>query len=545
MIKDYFIDLKREFSGYNAPRLIKDILAGLTVGAVALPLALAFGTSAGATASAGLVTGVLAGVIIAIFSGGSFQISGPTGAMAAILMGLAAKYGIEGIFIGALISGVILIISGALKLGRLVTFIPAAVITGFTSGIAIVIAMGQIDNFFGVSSSGEGIIAKFGSYFSNGFHPETVTMIIGLATVMFLAFYPKKINNLLPGSLVVIIISMILNIIFKFDIATVGAIPKSLLLQSHLSFSDLSPDIIGELMIPGISIAILNMTESLLCGATASKMKNEGFNGSRELIAQGIGNIIIPFFGGIPATAAIARTSVAIKSGGITRLTSVFHSLLLLMSMLVLGQFIAQIPLASLAGVLIVTSWRMNEWDAIKEMFDKKIKTPIIQFAVTMISTVVFDLTVAIFAGVMISIIMFAFNNTKLHIDVRDVDVNRIDGLNHHHEKTKVMYLSGTIFFGNQSQITKAIESIDDHTDALILSMRGVASIDDNGVKELEEIFTNLTAKNINVYFSGMSQKVLIELERHSFLGKISEERICWDAADAIIRYDRMVGASL
>ncbi len=545
MIKDYFIDLKREFSGYNAPRLIKDILAGLTVGAVALPLALAFGTSAGATASAGLVTGVLAGVIIAIFSGGSFQISGPTGAMAAILMGLAAKYGIEGIFIGALISGVILIISGALKLGRLVTFIPAAVITGFTSGIAIVIAMGQIDNFFGVSSSGEGIIAKFGSYFSNGFHPETVTMIIGLATVMFLAFYPKKINNLLPGSLVVIIISMILNIIFKFDIATVGAIPKSLLLQSHLSFSDLSPDIIGELMIPGISIAILNMTESLLCGATASKMKNEGFNGSRELIAQGIGNIIIPFFGGIPATAAIARTSVAIKSGGITRLTSVFHSLLLLMSMLVLGQFIAQIPLASLAGVLIVTSWRMNEWDAIKEMFDKKIKTPIIQFAVTMIATVVFDLTVAIFAGVMISIIMFAFNNTKLHIDVRDVDVNRIDGLNHHHEKTKVMYLSGTIFFGNQSQITKAIESIDDHTDALILSMRGVASIDDNGVKELEEIFTNLTAKNINVYFSGMSQKVLIELERHSFLGKISEERICWDAADAIIRYDRMVGASL
>ncbi len=539
MIINYINDLKSEFKNYSYKLFTKDLFAGITVGAVALPLALAFGTSSGASASAGLITGIIAGVIIGALSGASFQISGPTGAMAAILINVSLQYGMEGIFISALISGIILTVFGILRLGRVISFIPNSVISGFTSGIAVVIAAGQINNLLGTSSSGHNLIGHIVYFFNNGFTPDYLTALISLATIALLIVYPKKLNAFLPGSLAVIIIFMLLNIIFRFDVATVGMIPKSLMLDSRLHFSQINPQIVKSLIMPGISIALLGMIESLLCGATASKMKDEHFDGTRELIGQGIGNIIIPFFGGIPATAAIARTSVAIKSGSVTRLTSIVHSIFLVLAMFLFGDLIAMIPMASLGAVLIVTSWKMNDWDFIIPTVKNRIATPLVKFAVTMAATIIFDLTIAIALGMFVAIIMFALNNSQLNIDIKEVDTSKIGGLCHHHKDTKVMYLAGTIFFGTQGQISQAVEGIEAGTTALILSMRGVSSIDDTGISELRDIYHRLNDRDFKVYFCGISPRVKKSLVEHHFLDEIPEYQVCWDAIEAITHYDQ------
>lgn len=407
MIKNYLNGMKREFAGYNSQSLLKDIMAGLTVCAVALPLALAFGVSSGATAAAGLVTAIIAGLVIGILGGASFQVSGPTGAMSAVLISIVLKYGLQGVFLACFIAGLILLVLGLCKLGRLIQYIPMPVIMGFTSGIAVIIALGQIDNFFGTTSSGETTIEQITSYITQGFMVQWEPILIGLVVVFIMIFWPKSWGAKVPGSLIGIIVATILSMILGLEeLALVGEIPKTLFLEERLSFASIDFTMILGLASPIITIAALGMIESLLCGASASRMKEEPFDANQELVAQGVGNIVLPFFGGVPATAAIARTSVAIKSGSQTRLTSVFHSIFLLISMFILGGIMAKLPMAALAGVLMVTAWRMNEWEGIKEMIQKREYFVMSQYFITMISTVVFDLTVAIIIGVVYSLIM-------------------------------------------------------------------------------------------------------------------------------------------
>lgn len=229
MIKNYLIDLRKEFKGYNANTLMKDLLAGLTVAAVALPLALAFGVSSGADAAAGLITAIIAGLLIGTLSGASYQISGPTGAMSAILISLSTVYGLQGVFIASLLSGVMLVIASLFKFGKIVSFIPTSVITGFTSGIAIIIATGQIDNFFGTTSIGENTIEKLMSYFELGFPIEYTSVLFGVLVIAIMILWPKKWGNVFPSSLAGIIIALIVNLVFNFEVAEVGAIPSTLL----------------------------------------------------------------------------------------------------------------------------------------------------------------------------------------------------------------------------------------------------------------------------------------------------------------------------
>ena len=299
MIKNYLTSLKQEFSGYNTAKLMKDIMAGLTVCAVALPLALAFGVSSGATAAAGLVTAIIAGVVIAVLGGASFQISGPTGAMSAVLVGIVASYGLQGVFFACFAAGALLLLAGIFKLGRLISFIPMPVIMGFTSGIAIIIAMGQIDNLFGTASEGSSNLAKIASYARLGFHPNLQAVLIGLLVVVVMIVWPKKWGARVPGSLVGIILATVVSALFRMDsIATVGDIPRTLMLADRLDLGSLNLDILKNLISPIVTIAALGMIESLLCGASASRMKNEPFNADQELIAQGVGNILLPLFGG-------------------------------------------------------------------------------------------------------------------------------------------------------------------------------------------------------------------------------------------------------
>lgn len=287
MIKRYKNLLQQEFMHYSKEKLQKDLLAGLTVAAVALPLALAFGVSSGADAAAGMITAIIAGVVIGSLSGGFYQISGPTGAMAAILTGIIATQGLAGVLVATFIAGIFLLIAGLFKLGNLTSFIPTPVITGFTSGIAIIIALGQIDNFFGTTSVGENALAKLLSYRS-GFTPNLPTLLLGLAVLLLLIFYPKKWSQILPASLVAIILATFVTIIFKLPVAEVGKIPTSLVTSERLQLASLNLSLVKQLLLPAISIAMLGMIESLLCGASAGRMTGKDLDSNQELIAQGI-----------------------------------------------------------------------------------------------------------------------------------------------------------------------------------------------------------------------------------------------------------------
>ncbi len=510
MFSSFFAGLKREFSGYNAAKLAKDVLAGLTVCAVALPLALAFGVSSGASAAAGLVTAIIAGIVIALLGGASYQISGPTGAMSAVLIGIVATHGLQGVFFACFAAGILLLAAGVLRLGRLIGFIPMPVIMGFTSGIAIIIALGQIDNFFGTTSEGLTNIEKLLSYGRLGFHINWQAALIGLLVVAVMVVWPKKWGARVPGSLVGIILAAIAASVFPMDsLATVGDIPRTLLLSDRLNLSSLDFATVKALLSPIVTIAALGMIESLLCGASAARMKGEEFNADQELIAQGVGNILLPLFGGVPATAAIARTSVAVKSGQQTRLTSVFHSVFLLASMFLLGGVMARLPLSALAGVLMVTAWRMNDWAGIRYIFRRRFKSGISQFLLTMIATVVFS----------------AIDANKLRA---------IEGKPPILESAGVAYVTGALFFGAVDNFNHRMAEMPSY-DHVILSLRGMPSVDVSGAQAMLELCESLLAQGKTVACCGMSEDVRRYFDRAGITELLGESAYFWSADQAII----------
>ena len=508
MFSAFFRSLKQEFAGYNSKKLLADMMAGLTVCAVALPLALAFGVSSGASAASGLVTAIIAGVVIAILGGASYQISGPTGAMSAVLVGIVAEYGLQGVFFACFAAGVLLLLAGVFKLGRLISFIPMPVIMGFTSGIAIIIAMGQIDNFFGTVSEGGSNLEKIASYGRLGFHPNMQAVLIGLLVVLVMVFWPKKWGARVPGSLVGIILATIVATVAGMDqLAVVGDIPKTLLLADRLSLGGLSLSMLEDLASPVVTIAALGMIESLLCGASASRMKGEAFNADQELIAQGVGNILLPLFGGVPATAAIARTSVAVKSGQQTRLTSV------------------------------VTAWRMNDWEGIRYIFRHKFKSGISQFLITMLATVVFDLTVAILLGVVYSAILYMAKSSHIHVNFSDIDANKlrsVEGKPPILETSGVAYITGALFFGAVDEFNHRMAEMPQY-DHIILSMRGMPSVDVSGAQAMLELCEALKSQGKTVACCGMTEAVRTYFDRAGITELLGEESYFWSADQAIL----------
>ena len=511
MVKKFLVLLQNEFRGYNGTKLQKDVMAGITVAAVALPLALAFGVSSGADAQAGLITAVIAGLVIGSLSGGFYQISGPTGAMAAILMSIVASQGMQGVFLATFLAGLFLLIAGIFRLGALTSFIPAPVITGFTSGIAIIIALGQVDNLFGVHSEGSNVIEKMASYQELGFSPTTATWLMGLLVILGLVFYPKSWNQKVPGSLVLIILCTAVMMLFDLPIATVGRIPQTLIGEQRLHLGFTLKELQAVLM-PAISIALLGMVESLLCGASAGRMANQPLDSNQELVAQGIGNLILPFFGGIPATAAIARTSVALKSGAQTRLAGIVHALVLFLSMILLGPIMSQIPMPALAGVLIVTAWRMNEWHTIRELFAKRNWAAISLFLLTMICTVVFDLSIAIVIGVIGGCIFFIWKSAAITISVDRIDWARMNLPQT--EKLKnwsVVYISGPLFFMSAEKLKSTLAGLQEH-DGIIFSMRGVPNIDLSAIGVLDDFQAQAAKRNQLVIYTSLQPDVKKQL---------------------------------
>ena len=540
MIKRYIHLLRTEFKGYNGKRLMKDTMAGLTVAAVALPLALAFGVSSGAGAASGLVTAIIAGLVISALSGASFQISGPTGAMAAILTSIVVRYTLQGVFVVGLMAGVILLVAAIFKLGRIISIIPRPVITGFTSGIAIIIALGQVDAFFGTASQGENAIQKVLSYGSLGFHIQWQAVVIGLIVVAFMLLWPKKWGAVVPSSLAGIVVATLLSTLLGFQADTIGAIPQTLLPEARLDLLSLDFSTLPSLISPAVSVAALAMVESLLCGTSASRMKKGGtFDADQELFAQGIGNIIVPFFGGIPVTAAIARSSVAIKSGGETRLTGIIHALGLLASMFLLSGVMARIPYAALAGVLIVTAWRMNEWPAIKGLFARKNISAILKFFITMAATVVFDLTIAIVIGMVFAAFAFVYHSSKLCVTTSRVKNELLHAFDQDVEKahrgTTVLYVTGPVFFGNAEKLLEAARTALSECDQLIFSLRGVSGMDTTGAEAMIDIVRECRAANVEVKLCGLHDNARKWLDQAGITEILDEDAFFFSVDRALV----------
>ncbi len=507
LIKDYFTTLQTEFRNYNLTKFRKDFLAGITVAAVAIPLSLAFGVSSGATAAAGLVTAILSGLIIGTLSGTSFLVSGLTGAMSAIIAPIITQYGLQGVFIASLMAGILILLTGVFNLGKIVSLIPSPVITGFTSGIAIIIVLGQINNLTGLSSKGENVVQKTASYFTTEQHFHITSFIIGIAVIILMFAYPKRLSKYCPPSLIALVLATLFNSILSLNANTLGEIPKTIMLVDHLKTSQITLSNVIDLIAPAISIAALGFIETLLCGTSAGRMKNAKMKSNVELTAQGIGMMIIPFFGGMPPTAAIARTSVGIKSDGQTRIVSIIHALILLISILVLSEAMSLIPLSALAGVLIATAWRMNEWTAIKSMFSNKIKTAIFQFLITMIATVIFDLTIAILIGLTFSFAMYIIKSSKLQIKTDQTDLP---------ESTCIVHISGPLYFATALKLEEKIINLDNQN-TVIFSMNEVTTADISGLETLKNICKQLVSSDKKIYLINLKPEVLSLINRTKF----------------------------
>jgi SulP family sulfate permease len=545
------LDLYREeFRDYSIKKLRADLVAGLTVGAVALPLALAFGVASGGSAAAGLITAILAGLVIGLLSGAPYQISGPTGAMSAVLIVVAQRYGFDAVLLAGFLSGLILLVIGLLKLGRFIAFVPSAVITGFTSGIAIIIVIGQLDNLFGASSIAptHSLLGKLSSYLKDFPTVNFYALLSGALVMLIMLLWPKRWALRCPASLVAMIMVSFLAYILAWPVILVGDIPRTIFLDQRLDLLGLFESSesffrsIDVVLLPAITIAALGAVECLLCGAASAKLTGVRLQANQELVAQGVGNLLIPLFGGVPATAAIARSSVGIQAGGKTRLVSVIHALALLGFVLIFSSVMGQIPLAVLAGVLIVTAWRMNDWEAIHFIFSRRFYSAIAAFFVTMLATVVLDLTQAIIIGTVLSGLIFISKISNIDIAIMSVDRQRLKDrgieLRSDCDKIKVAFVTGPLFFAATGSFEESFAQIS-KGETLILSLRAMPMIDTAGVEVLMRLHSAIISKGGELLLAACTPEVRAMLDRSGISSEVGEQNFFWSGDQAIIEADR------
>lgn len=546
---------------YSSKTFLNDLTAGIIVGIVALPLAIAFAIASGVEPERGLFTAIIAGFFISLLGGSRVQIGGPTGAFAVIVYGVVAKYGYSGLAAATVMAGVLLIMLGAFKMGGLVKFIPYTIVTGFTAGIAVTIATGQIGDFLGLSISvfPEGFskmpgnfIGKIETYAMNITHINYYSLIMASVCLALIFIWPHFCKKI-PGSLIVIILATAANILLKkytgLETDTIGSrygsIPSTL--PSPL-LPQFSVETITALFPTSISIAVLAAIESLLSAVVADGMTGTKHDSDTELIAQGIANIASPIFGGIPATGAIARTATNIKNGGKTPVAGIIHAITLLLIMLILGKYAVYIPMAALSAVLINVSWNMAGFPAVKALL-KGQKSDIFVLAATFLITVFIDLTVAIEFGLGFS----AFFFIKKMIDVSEVQNKRdsiaggISGNEFLEEnieipESAVVYeIDGPLFFGTVRKFEFAIERAGANAKVLILRMQNMIYIDAGGIRALEQAKAACDKNGITIVISGIHTQPYILFSKMGMIEKLGKENICADIKEALSRTNQLL----
>lgn len=507
----------------------KDIIAGIIVAIIALPLSIALGISSGVTPEKGLITAIIAGFFISLLGGSKVQIGGPTGAFVVIIYSIIQQYGLSGLITATIMAGVILILMGVLKFGSLIKFIPKTITIGFTSGIAVTLLSTQVKDFFGLNIDNvpSDFIEKWKCYISNFNSINIYTLAIGVLCVLIMVFWPK-INKVIPGSMVALIVSALLVKFLNLPVETIGTrfteISSQIPLPTLPSFDVAT---INKLFSPALTIAILAALESLLSAVVADGMINDKHDSNMELVAQGVASIASGLFGGIPATGAIARTAANAKSGGRSPIAGIVHAITLLLIMLIFMPIAKLIPMTTLAAVLIIVSYNMSEWRTFKVLL-KAPKSDIIVLLITFFCTVVFDLVVAIGLGMIMAMFLFMkriSDTTEIRDlveeDVFDDEVTNI--LEKADGRILVYQVNGPLFFGVVQSFLKEIREINKVSEVLILDLRHTQSIDASAISALKRVHEYCVKNNIKFVLTHIKEqpmKVLIQMNCVDLIGK-------------------------
>ena len=536
---------------YDRKTFMADLMAGVIVGIVALPLAIAFGIASGVSPEKGIITAIVAGLMISLFGGSRVQIGGPTGAFIVIVYGIIQQYGIQGLTIATLMAGVFLILLGVLRLGTIIKYIPYPIVVGFTSGIAVTIFTTQVKDLLGMTmeSVPSDFIEKWGAYFTHLGSVDLWSAVVGILSVVIIAAWPMltRLFHLsplksLPGSLVAIIVMTIAALLLKqyAGITTIETIGDRFSINSTLPGAvvpALSWETIKGLVGPAVTIAVLGAIESLLSATVADGVIGDHHNSNTELIGQGIANIASPIFGGIPATGAIARTMTNINNGGRTPIAGIVHAVVLLLIFLFLMPLAQYIPMACLAGVLVVVSYGMSGWRSFLAMARHNPKSDVSVLLLTFFLTIIFDLTVAIEFGLICACLLFMrrmAETTDVHAVLNEIDLNEdadMQAGNLEHltipEKVEVYEINGPYFFGAGNRFEDIMARYGRKPKVRIIRMRKVPFIDSTGMHNLENMCRMSQKEGIIVVLSGVNPKVDEVLRRNGFEELLGKENIC------------------
>lgn len=518
-----FLDpYREEFQHYSWNKLRQDVLAGITVAAVALPLALAFGIASGATAAVGLVTSIMAAVLMGLLAGAPYQVAGPTAGLVGVLSILAQQSGIQGIWLAGWLAGIMLVLMGLLKLGRLIAFLPAPVITGFTSGVSAVLIIAQIDNFLGIHTPVAGnSLSKFLGYFHYPFAPDGHAIILAVLVAAIGIFWPQRWASRLPASLAGLIAATGFNFFAAWPVAQIGDIPQVFLLPDRFNLQMVSWQGIAAVFPSAVSIALLCAMESLLCGTVISNISGIPLRPNQELISQGTGNILMPFFGGIPAVSTLVRSSVMVKSGGQTRVAGLVKGVTLLLSMFLLAPVISRVPLAALAGVLVVIAWRMNKWEVIQRYFVRRQWEALAVYLATITVTLVSDLAIGLLAGLLISMLIYLFECVRLR--ERPFQTAQISAvcLGQDETRCQIFQVRGHVFFGAANCVSPILAELRDGR-SVILDLESVRLIDPSGVEAFRKLSEQIHLQGGDVLLAGANKNILTALIKG---GMVDNER--------------------
>lgn len=557
-LKDFQPALFESLRTYNKQKLVADIMSGLIVGIVALPLAIAFGISSGVTPEKGLITAIIAGFLISFLGGSSVQIGGPTGAFIVIVYGIVEKFGVQGLAIATVMAGVMLLAMGFMKLGSVIKFIPFPIIVGFTSGIALTIFSTQIKDLFGlqIDHVPSNFLEKWGIYFQNFHTIHLWPTLIGIVSVLII-FLTPRISKKIPGSLIAIIVMTVFAYFMRHfwgieGIETIGdryEINAKLPAAMPIGFSI---DSIRQLFPSAFTIAMLGAIESLLSATVADGVTGHRHNSNMELVAQGAANIITPFFGGIPATGAIARTMTNINNGGRTPVAGIIHAIVLLLILLFLGNLTHHIPMACLAGVLVVVSYNMSEWRSFLSL-SKQSRSTLAILLVTFLLTVIFDLTIAIEVGLLLSVFAFMkrINESssisrklgKLDIskEIESHSGNLKEEILHIPKGVDVYEIDGPFFFGIANKFDELMREIGEKPVVRIIRMRKVPFIDSTGLNNLENLCKSSQKEKIQIILSGVNRPVYESLHKSKVPILVGEDNICENIHLAMDRANELI----
>ena len=540
---------------YTKKRFYSDLMAGVIVGIVALPLAIAFGIASGVTPEKGLFTAIIAGFIISLLGGSRVQIGGPTGAFIVIVYGIVQQYGLTGLAIATMIAGLMLIAMGLMKLGTVIKFIPYPVVVGFTSGIALTIFATQIKDLFGlqIDKVPADFLHKWVVYAHNISSINWWATLIGVLSIVIIAITPK-ISKKIPGSLIAIVLMTVVVYVLKhsFGVEGIETIGDRFSINAALPQANkfsIDFDTVRTLLPVAFTIAMLGAIESLLSATVADGVIGSRHNSNTELIAQGVANVITPIFGGIPATGAIARTMTNINNGGRTPVAGIIHAFVLLLILLFLGNLTKHIPMACLAGVLVIVAYNMSEWRTFKSLM-RNTKSDVSVLLATFLLTVIFDLTIAIEVGLLLAVVLFIRRISETStISVFQDEVEAASYVEGGAETDKlslpkgveVYEIEGPFFFGVANKFEEIMKQVNDKPKVRIIRMRKVPFIDSTGVHNLENLIKMCNKDKTTVLLSGVNdnvRKVLLQVELDK---KIGLENICSNINEAIEKAAKLV----